>query len=184
MLEYLYNLLMNLYNDVDEIVPNLWLGNADSALNVDFLVKNDINVIVNCTKNKPFVDQQNNHFDKFIETFRIPVDDSLLDKDIDSMTEYLKVIIPLLLNKYTVEKKNILIHCHMGKQRSAIVIACLLKVLIDFNYISTEISKDIDDKQQFDEICNYILSKRPQAFTFGYRINFKKSFYKFFNIKE
>ena len=41
MLEYLYNLLMNLYNDVDEIVPNLWLGNVDSALNVDFLFKNN-----------------------------------------------------------------------------------------------------------------------------------------------
>ena len=65
MLEYLYNLLMNLYNDVDEIVPNLWLGNADSALNVDFLLKNDINVIVNCTKNKPFVDQQNGALRKF-----------------------------------------------------------------------------------------------------------------------
>jgi hypothetical protein len=67
----------------------------------------------------------------------------------------------------------------MGKQRSAIVVAALLKVLLDYRYIDLSIGT-IDKKKQFDYICNYIVIKRPQAFTFGYRINFKKTFYRYF----
>jgi len=118
-----------------------------------------------------------------IETYRIPVNDSLLEKDFLLMQKYFQIIIPLLLRKYTIEKKNILVHCHMGKQRSAIVVAGLLKVLLDYKYIDLDkVPNIVDKKKQFDYICNYIVLKRPQAFTFGYRINFKKTFYRFFNI--
>jgi len=45
MFRYLYDLAMNLYNDADEIIPNLWLGNHRSALDISFLQKNNINLI-------------------------------------------------------------------------------------------------------------------------------------------
>jgi protein-tyrosine phosphatase len=178
---------MNLYNDADEIIPNLWLGNYRSALDTAFLEKNNINIVINCTQNKPFINQVNVNLQEDtrldIETYRIPVNDSLLEKDFLAMQGYFKIIIPLLLRKYTIEKKNILVHCHMGKQRSAIVVAALLKVLLDYNYIQLDnVPKNIEKKKQFDYICNYIVLKRPQAFTFGYRINFKPTFYRFFNI--
>ena len=187
MFQYLYDLVMNLYNDADEIIPNLWLGNHRSALNIEFLKKNNIKLIINCTQNKSFINcTQNKSFinadinqEMNIETYRIPVNDSLLEKDFLLMQKYFQIIIPLLLRKYTIEKKNILVHCHMGKQRSAIVVAALLKVLLDYKYIDLSIG-NIDKKKQFDYICNYIVLKRPQAFTFGYRINFKKTFYRYF----
>jgi len=97
------------------------------------------------------------------------------------MEKYFKTIIPILIHKYTNEKKNILIHCQAGKQRSAIVVAALLKVLVDNNLITiNEISKNIPTKIQFKRIYNYILSKRPQVFTYGLRINFESSFRRFF----
>ena len=192
IIQYLYDLTMNFYNDADEIIPNIFLGNHKSALNINFLKTNNIDVIINCTKDKSFITEltddvdtlpSNDVFVKGAEMYRIPVNDSLLECDFIIMQEQLKNIVPLLLRKYTIEKKNILVHCHMGKQRSAIVIAALLKVLLDYNYLSLDkIPKNITQKKQFSYICNYIVSKRPQAFTFGYRINFKPSYFRFFNI--
>jgi hypothetical protein len=180
IIQYLYDLTMNFYNDADEIIPNIYLGNHNSALNLNFLKKNDINVIINCTKDKSFITDD---VDIRSEMYRIPVNDSLLECDFIIMQEQFKNIVPLLLRKYTIEKKNILVHCHMGKQRSAIVVAALLKVLLDNNYLSLdEIPKNITPKKQFSYICNYIVKKRPQAFTFGYRINFKPSYFRFFDI--
>jgi protein tyrosine/serine phosphatase len=180
IIQYLYDLTMNFYNDADEIIPNIYLGNHNSALNLNFLKKNDINVIINCTKDKSFITDD---VDILPEMYRIPVNDSLLECDFIIMQEQFKNIVPLLLRKYTIEKKNILVHCHMGKQRSAIVVAALLKVLLDNNYLSLdEIPKNITSKKQFGYICNYIVKKRPQAFTFGYRINFKPSYFRFFDI--
>lgn len=189
MLEFLWGLFF-IRRDVDEIIPGLWLGNYKSALDVDFLSKNNINVIINCTQHIPFVNQIEDelNIDK-IETYRIPVNDSLLECDFLLMQDYFKIIIPLLLRKYTIEKKRILIHCHAGKQRSAILTAALLKVLIDNNYITlstkelTLPKKDLGQgKKQFGYICNYILSKRPQVFTYGLRINFEQSYKRFFKI--
>ena len=70
----------------------------------------------------------------------------------------------------------------MGKQRSAIVVAALLKVLLDYNYIKIDTipKEDVSLEKQFNYICKYIVSKRPQAFTFGYKINFTLSFFRFF----
>ena len=187
MLEFLWGLFF-IRRDVDEIIPGLWLGNYKSALDVDFLLNNNIDVIINCTQHIPFVNQLELNIDD-IETYRIPVNDSLLECDFLLMQDYFKIIIPLLLRKYTIEKKKILIHCHSGKQRSAILTAALLKVLIDKNYITLQkeltLSKESTvpkGKKQFQYICNYILSKRPQVFTYGLRINFEPTYKRFFKI--
>jgi hypothetical protein len=42
-------------NIPDEILPNLWLGSFEDSQNKDFIMKNNINCIINCTLNKPFV---------------------------------------------------------------------------------------------------------------------------------
>ena len=93
----------------------------------------------------------------------------------------------MLLQKYTIENKKILIHCHMGKQRSGILTAALLKVLIDNNYIRLpeiptlpNVSVRQGNQKQFEYICNYLLSKRYQVFTYGLRINFEPTYKRFF----
>jgi hypothetical protein len=192
MFSYIYNTLYDLtstliYNppSVNEIIPGLWLGNFKSAINISFLKNNNIHFILNCTQNTPFFyDVYNKKITQslqHIETYRIPVNDNLQELDFIIMEKYFKTIIPILIHKYTNEKKNILIHCQAGKQRSAIVVAALLKVLVDNNLITiNEISKNIPTKIQFKRIYNYILSKRPQVFTYGLRINFESSFRRFF----
>jgi len=187
----LYNIILDMsgyltnYNNnisVDQIIPRLWLGNYKAALNNNFISQNKIDLIINCTPNIPFIHNLNNKY-KDLETFRIPVYDSLLEKDIILMEQYFKIIIPLLLRKYTIEKKNILIHCHAGKQRSAILTAALLKVLLDHNYINIkEIPKQTSKYKQFINIFNYMLSKRPKVFSYGLRINFEKTYFRYFNI--
>jgi len=193
MLYYIYNILYDfIYTDisVDEIIPGLWLGNYKAALDIDFLKQNKIDLIINCTPNIPFI---NNEKSLNIETYRIPVNDSLLERDFILMEKYFKIAIPMLLQTYTIENKKILIHCHMGKQRSAILTAALLKALIDNNHIRLpEIPENIgtlpnvsarqDNQKQFEYICNYLLSKRYQVFTYGLRINFEPTYKRFFKI--
>ena len=60
----LYNLIYDLISDliynkpnVTEIIPGLWLGNHQSAIDIDFLKKNNINFILNCTPNTPFFNE-------------------------------------------------------------------------------------------------------------------------------
>lgn len=206
MLYYLYNTLyeftssfLNIKTSADEILPNLWLGNYKAAHDINFLIDNKIDIIINCTSNIPFIHeiideklkkQKYNNINSLdlcsiysIETFRIPVNDSLLERDFIIMENYFKIIIPLLLRKYTTENKKILINCHAGKQRSAIVTAALIKVLLDNNYITLdEVPKTQCQLTQFKNICNYIRSKRPQVFTHGFRTNFESSYKNYFNI--
>jgi len=209
----MFSFLMNFFktNTVDKIISRLWLGDYRSALDIDFLLKNKINLIINCTSNTKFFYEttdlnllNSNTATKLrkIETYRIPVNDSLLEADFLRMEKYFKIVIPLLLRKYTIENKNILVHCYAGKQRSAIVVAALLKVLSDNNYISvipsvippvipsvipsvkkSNLSKYTRNIQQYQNICNYIISKRYQAFTYGYRVNFEQTFLRYFKIR-
>lgn len=167
---------------------NLWLGNMKAALDLDFLVDNNISVIVNVTADIPYIHEildpemlckKNNNYCglRQLETFRIPVFDSLLPHDIYLMEQYLPQVLPFIIQKLYNEKKNVLIHCHAGKQRSAIVVAALLYTL--------QVKENTPQaKSKFmNNIINYIIKKRPCAFTYGLRVNFKESIENYFNIK-
>lgn len=189
MLYYLYNILYDFFytqTSVNEIIPGLWLGNYKAALDIDFLKENKIDLIINCTPSLPFANEMYSKKELGnlkLETYRIPVNDSLLERDFILMEKYFKIVIPMLLRKYIIENKRILIHCHMGKQRSAILTAALLKVLVDKNYITLHEIPNYRNVKQFEYICNYLLSKRPQVFTYGLRINFEPTYKRFFKIK-
>lgn len=177
MFYYIYNAIYNtLFENVNQIIPRLYLGNYKAALDSDFIKDNNIDIIVNCTPNIPFI---NNTDIENIEFIRIPVEDSLLEKDIILMEEYFNYLIPYLHDSYN-NNKNILIHCYAGKQRSAIVVAALLKNLLDTHSININLTNE-SKKGDFYKIINYIISKRPQVFTYGFKINFKKSYKRFFN---
>lgn len=184
ILSSIYNLFFDSYN---LIIPNLWLGDINAAHNLEFIQKNNINIIVNCTKSYPFIFEINEEAKCLnLETYRIPVDDSLLEKDFILMEQWFDILLPIILQKYK-EGKKILINCFAGKQRSAVFTAALLKKMLDNDVKMegiNEIEKNIDQKKEFENIISFILSKRYQAFTFGYRINFKKSYERYFNIKS
>lgn len=184
------NIVVNMFDNANKIIDktdkngNLWLGDYHSTLDINFIVKNDISVIVNCTPDIPYIYEILDNKDlikiKNLETFRIPVLDSLLENDILLMEQYYHKVIPFVLRKLISEHKNVLINCYAGKQRSASVVAAVLYVILDNNIIHIPGLKSPDN---MNNIIKYILKKRPVAFSFGLRVNFKKSLENFLKIK-
>lgn len=156
--------------NANEILPGLWVGNYKSAHDTQFLKANNISVIVNCTKDIPFIDEFS------FSCYRVPVDDSLLHEDIDKMTTLLPEVLNFLIYTYKKNNRNVLIHCYAGVQRSAIVAVsfiCLLKMK-EHQYKSKN--------KIANESISLVIEKRPQAFFGGRHINFQKSLKEYFNL--
>jgi predicted protein tyrosine phosphatase len=94
------------------------LGNAKASMDEEFITKNNIVVVFNCTKNLPF--------SPIIPIkYRIPVDDNLEEEEIRNMELWSGEIAYKIMNEY-VEGKSILVHCAAGMQRSAASVAFML----------------------------------------------------------
>lgn len=128
-------------NQADLIIPRLWLGNKGAAANADFLHKNNIKTVFNCTKTLPF-------HDNVIRKYRVPVDDNLEPVEIANMERWAPETVYKVLAEYN-RGESILIHCHAGMQRSAAVMAMALIAMT---------------QKPADEVMAYIRSKRPIAF--------------------
>lgn len=116
----------NLIFKKSEINGNLWLGNMKAALDLDFLVDNNISVIINVSPDIPYIFdiidpemlcKQNKNYCglRQLDTMRIPVFDSLLPHDIYLMEQYLPQVLPYIIQKLYKERKNVLVHCHAKK---------------------------------------------------------------------
>lgn len=168
------------------IIPGLWLGDIDCALDTTFLKINKIDVIVNCTPDKPFAKDSDEKQLSNITLVRLPVYDSLLERDFILMEQYIALTIPYLIQQFIVNRKNVLIHCYAGKQRSGILVVALLYTLLLHNYIPIQtigLKKHPSSRHALaDKVFAFVLSRRPQVFTFGFRINFIQSFQRYFNL--
>jgi protein tyrosine/serine phosphatase len=125
----------------NEILPGLWLGNGKAALDRNFLIKNSITTVFNCTKDILFSDT-------IRRQYRVPVDDNLQMAEIRNLELWSFEIIAKLAKEINAGHKT-LVHCAAGMQRSAAVMAMYL--------IATQ-------KMTTDEAMAYIRSKRPIAF--------------------
>lgn len=106
------------FEDANEIIPRLWLGNARASMDEQFIQKNGIQVVFNCTKNLPF--------SPIIPIkYRIPVDDNLEEAEIRNMELWSSEISFKIMSEY-VDGKVILVHCMAGIQRSAASVAFFL----------------------------------------------------------
>lgn len=99
-----------------EIVPHVWLGDYKDAEHVMPSTK----IVVNCTWNIPF-------FGEDIAKFRIGVDDSDRPIDQDIMLKHWTetAIFEDMLN-IMMQGYDVLVHCQMGRQRSAATMAAFL----------------------------------------------------------
>lgn len=132
--------------DVHLIIPHLWLGNKYIANNETFLRNRKIELVVNCSNDIPCYFKNNIPNIRYI---RIPVDDSLKKKDFKIMTDYLFATVPII-ESYIKNKKNVLIHCYAGMQRSA----CMVAAYMIFRY-----------KKPLFQVVRNIQSIRNVAFT-------------------
>ena len=130
-------------NPADEILPGLWLGNAEASQDIAFLKDKRIDAVFNCTKNLPFV-----HSVK--RKYRLPVDDNLQDEEIRNMELMSCEVVYKVIHEY--KQGPILVHCAAGMQRSAAVVAMFL--------IATKGMKT-------DQAITYIRQRRPIAFQPG-----------------
>ena len=136
-------------NPADEILPGLWLGNIVASQSAEFLVKNNIRAVFNCTKNIPFHEAVRTQY-------RLPVDDNLKEEEIRNMALWSFEVVYRLRLEHV--KGPVLVHCHAGMQRSACVVALYLIAL---------------NKWKLEDAIQFIKKKRPIAFTPA--VNFMKS---------
>ncbi len=149
------------HNDADLVRPRLWLGNFNAARDPEFLARNHISVVFNCSKNLEFADAPS-----IKHRYRIPIDDNLAPAEIGNLTKWAPEAIYLLLQEYH-NGANILVHCAAGMQRSAATVAMFL--------IATE-------GMNPEQAIAAVKERRPIAFF--QNANFKESieaFYRFFN---
>ena len=141
---------------VCEILPNLWLGDIRSARNKAFFEDNNINIVINCSKDIPF-------YSNYTKNFRISIDDNLEKSEIDRFYLYIDKAVNLINNEI-LNSKNILVHCYAGKQRSAALVSAYL-----MKYGNISLKEAIDS----------VKSKRLIAFTPG--VNFENALVKYEN---
>ena len=144
----------------NKIMNHLYLGNFQAAKDKEFFKNKNIKAVLNCSKDIP------KHFAhiKDIEYMRIPLDDSLKQKDFDLMFEYMPVIVAFIHKHVVIQEDNALVHCYAGRQRSAISVAVYLV-----------------DKYGLDpkDACKFVMDKRPEAFHFGESLNFDQALSKY-----
>lgn len=145
----------------NEIIPGLFLGDMKAAKDEKFFKKHNIKAVLNCTVDVPNFFRSKND----IEYMRIPVEDSLNEKDLKKMYRYYHAALEFIHKNLDIEKKNVFIHCWQGIQRSASVVAI---------YLMWSRKMDSDDAYDF------IIENRPVAFHNGESFNFDWSIQKFY----
>ena len=145
----------------NKIMDKIYLGNFQAAKDREFFKTKNIKAVLNCTKELP------NQFanNREIEYMRIPVDDSLKEKDYELMYQYFPVIVEFIHKHVVLQKHNILVHCVAGKQRSMISVAAFL------------VAKH---KMTPHEACKFLLTKRPEGFHYGKSLNFDQALTRYY----
>jgi protein-tyrosine phosphatase len=111
---------MNIPN-AHEILPGMWLGNGRAAADAEWLKRNKIEAVFNCTKDIPFSPV-------IRRQYRLPVDDNLQAEEIRNMTLWSHEAVYKVLSEYN-RGHPILIHCAAGMQRSAALVGMSLMAL-------------------------------------------------------
>jgi protein-tyrosine phosphatase len=131
-----------------EIVKNLYLGNASAHHNLS------VDLIVNCCPeiNVNYGDNNNNNKNKNIIWLKF-YDDKDDNEKLVSLLYTTQVLEKI--HSHLTSGKSVLVHCAMGIQRSASVVACYLL-------------KYVMPQQNTSAVIKYIQSKREEAFSTGY----------------
>ncbi len=117
----IFNFITNNDNSI-LIMPNLYLGNIYAANDIDFLEKNQISSVINCSNEIEFHEYFN---DKHI--FRLFVNDNKDPENIKNFQENIFDALKFIDNEIN-KKRVVLVHCYFGLMRSATVIAAYLIV--------------------------------------------------------
>lgn len=115
-------------NHADEIITGIWVGDVFSSKDLKFLNDNKIEIIINCTKEIPFSSKFKG------EKYRIPIFDN--PNELETLKRYIDDYVEII-NENLLNKKNILIHCRAGRQRSTIVLAYYIQKILKYKKTTT-----------------------------------------------
>ena len=121
-----------------EILPYLWLGDRKDA---EESMQQCMDLVVNCTKDIPFLAPHLNNI-------RIAVDD-IPEHNAPMLAAWTQTDTLQIIQSHLNCRRNVLVHCHMGRQRSAATIAALLMK---------------EQSMTRDEAIMHIKSKKREAF--------------------
>ena len=109
-----YNQYSTFVCQPQNIIDNIYIGSAHNAANFNLLEENNIKLIINMT----------NEITNYYPDIYIYKQFGLNDNNKDDIERYLNDTYNIIeeFNKNNTENKNILIHCFMGKSRSASII--------------------------------------------------------------
>lgn len=96
-----------------EIIPHLFLGDANDAIHASM----DVKLVINCTKNIPF-------YISDAQQIRVNVNDD--GNDTEFIKQYWTDELFDAISNHILQGHNVLIHCQMGRQRSAATVAAYM----------------------------------------------------------
>jgi protein-tyrosine phosphatase len=144
----IFNFITNNDNSIF-IMPNLYLGNINAANDIDFLQKNQISSIVNCSNEIEF-----HEYFKDKNKFRLSINDNKEQENIKKFQE--NIFDALKFIDYEINKKRvILVHCYYGLMRSATVIAA---------YLIVKYKMSVNDAVEFLKKKNKMIFNRSYNF--------------------
>ena len=97
-----------------EILSGLWIGNVNDIYNKEFYLDNNINIVINCTKDQAFLDLEG------LKKIRIPFSNDI-QNDMHLLSIKKDAIVDFVHK--SLEEKNIFIYCHNGLTNSALIVA-------------------------------------------------------------
>ena len=101
----------------DQILPNLWLGNALAAKNLHFLQHNDIKYIINVSCDIP------NYYFSYYTYLNVSINDT--DVSPNEISKIFEITNKFIYQAYQ-KKDAVLVHCKRGHNRSAVIIAAFM----------------------------------------------------------
>lgn len=136
--------IMHILYEPSHIIDNIYLGNAMNAASQLTLKKYNINVIFNITKEISNYYSNNENY-KYFQY-------KLYDNNEESILEYLEKTYDDIIEYQKNKNSNILVHCYMGRSRSASVV---------IYYVMRTLRHSDGSYYTPDEAIDYVKDKRP-----------------------